>query len=476
MKTELLSLALMAALGSTQGRSPSAQACGLSELSLDALARQATSQDSALASAAITQLRSKGPAGLNALLGANAAAVEEHGFNSGPIDPSKHDSWERLKTALDEVSGQCDAYAAGLYWYTDFDEAKRAAKASGKPIVSLRLLGKLNEEYSCANSRFFRTTLYPNAEVSRYLREHFILHWQSVRPVPRITIDFGDGRKIERTITGNSVHYILDTGGELIDALPGLYGPKAFLQQLKNAEPVALSCAGLTEDRKQELLRQYHLQCRQAIAQSWNTDLARLSEPPRALPVATLDSGREEPPIAERAGRLALSKRAIEAPLLKATQPHQQDPLPGKASVGDELWGRIAALHAVEARLDSASFKLLSNKLPNAFQASQLTTSKQLIEGPPLRTLKNLQRSIAEDTVRNEYSLHAQIHEWFIENHVSADVSAFNAKVYAELFLMPESDPWLGLAPADVYTGLPNDGLVQGSSTPWPTASLTATK
>ena len=36
----------------------------------------------------------------------------------------------------------------------------------GKPILSLRLLGKLTDEFSCANSRFFRTVLYPNAEVS----------------------------------------------------------------------------------------------------------------------------------------------------------------------------------------------------------------------------------------------------------------------------------------------------------------------
>src|SRR6266571_6534884 len=119
------------------------------------------------------------------------------------------------------------------------EQAKAAAQASGKPILSLRLLGQLDEEYSCANSRFFRTTLYANTEVSSYLRDHFILHWQSVRPIPRITVDFGDGRKIERTITGNSIHYVLDAKGRVVDGLPGLYGPKAFLAGLKKAEPLA---------------------------------------------------------------------------------------------------------------------------------------------------------------------------------------------------------------------------------------------
>ena len=89
---------------------------------------------------------------------------------------------------------QKNAFAADLYWYTDFEKAKQVAQKKHKPILSLRLLGNLNEELSCANSRFFRAVLYPNASISKSLREGFVLHWQSVRPAPRITIDFGDGR------------------------------------------------------------------------------------------------------------------------------------------------------------------------------------------------------------------------------------------------------------------------------------------
>ena len=73
-------------------------------------------------------------------------------------DDPEEKSWQRLRTALDEVSGQRDCHASRLFWYTDFDQAKAAAKREGKPILSLRLLGKLTDEYSCANSRFFRTT------------------------------------------------------------------------------------------------------------------------------------------------------------------------------------------------------------------------------------------------------------------------------------------------------------------------------
>src|SRR5690606_2917456 len=110
------------------------------------------------------------------------------------------------------------------------EAAKAAASATGKPILSLRLLGKLTDEYSCANSRFFRTILYANESVSKQLRENYVLHWESVRPVPKVTIDFGDGRTLERTLTGNSIHYVLDAQGRVIDGIPGLYGPGAFIE------------------------------------------------------------------------------------------------------------------------------------------------------------------------------------------------------------------------------------------------------
>ena len=39
-------------------------------------------------------------------------------------------------------------------------------------------------------------------------------------PAPRITIDFGDGRQIVRTITGNSIHYVLTSDGQEIAGIP----------------------------------------------------------------------------------------------------------------------------------------------------------------------------------------------------------------------------------------------------------------
>ncbi len=80
-----------------------------------------------------------------------------------------------------------------------------------------------------------------------------------------------------------------------------------------------------------------------------------------------------------------------------------------------------------------------------------------------MKLLRNFQQAIALDTVRNEYLLHQRIHQWFVAGQV-ADLDALNARVYAELFLTPGSDPWLGLMPADTYTALENCGVVGGSA------------
>ena len=452
--------------------------------SLASLAQQAVSPDSQIAARAIAELRAKGPAGLDALIAANHSTVEQHRVGRPFPAVAAESDWCRLCAALDGVSAQHDDYASGLFWYTDFEQAKAAARAASKPILSLRLLGRLDEDCSCANSRFFRTTLYPNAEVSQYLRDHFILHWKSVRPIPRITVDFGDGRKIERTVTGNSIHYILDSDGCPIDALPGLYGSQVFLKELKAAESEERQLAVQKNPNHQGQLSRYHTE-RLALARAaFETDFACVTppvaaqpatltlEPPTALAAGArafgkfrvekplLDSFQERdlfvklalaPPSASAAGALSASKGAVEKPLVNSL-----------IETDDTTWRKIAALHQAEATLDPAAINLIETKAPtpSARQAALVAVSKTRVENPLIRTIFNLQRSIAEDTVRNEYSLHATIHQWFVDRTVPTDLEQFNSKVYAELFLTPNSDPWLGLVPPNTFTGLDNNGLV----------------
>lgn len=412
------------------------------------LAASATSADKAESAQAIAELRSMGPAGLQALRQLNAAAIKRH--IDFPLEADTEE-WLRLKSALDAVSQQKDSYLGGLYWYTDFNQAKAAARASGKPIISLRLLGKLSEEFSCANSRFFRTVLYSNAEVSQRLRDNFILHWQSVRPAPRVTIDFGDGRKLERTLTGNSIHYILDPDGRAIDALPGLYGPRFFLRLLQENETLLRLMSKEGKQEAEARLRDYHRNRINAINLAWVADTKIIGkEIPKDLVIIRDQNGA---PQALAVASLAMTKAYSERTILRSMTA-------GSEALGAILneadWRKISELHEEDAKMDSQSMGLINRETHKVRMAY---VGKRNPDLDFWTLLQKLTMNIALDTVRNEYSLHTKLHAWLVNDVRRTNLEAFNNKVYAELFLTPATDPWLGLFSTDTYVALENSGV-----------------
>ena len=405
----------------------------------EALARKAVSENTAASSQAIEELRALGPAGLQVLMAQYTDEIKKH--VASPTAQPDHE-WARITTALDTVAQQKNSYLAGLYWHTDLNSAKKASAESGKPILSLRLLGKLTDEFSCANSRFFRTVLYPNTEVANVLRQRFVLHWQSVRPVPVVTIDFGDGRKLERTLTGNSIHYILDSQARPIDALPGLYGPQAFLRGLAAAETVFKSLSGKTDEQRGLLLQTYYGTRHRQITAAWRKDTDQIAgKKPEGFRVVKGQNGGALS-IAPQAVTKAITETSILRAMTVATET--------LGKITDEAaWKKIAQLHAADAILDSNSVALIKRQNP------------ALAEEELARLLKNFQEFLALDTVRNEYLMHTELYTWLIGDPVRDDLEKLNEQVYAKLFLTPRSDPWLGLFSADVYTALDNGGIVK---------------
>jgi len=445
-----VSLSGVATAGSSTMRSDSS-----AKPSLETLARRALTNNGESA-IAIDTLRSMGPEGLRAFLDANHLEIEaavngspaaNDGWSESNADPGKLGRSTKNKqvlAALDSICQQKDCYASKLYWYTNLDQARAAAKAQAKPILSLRLLGRLDEDLSCANSRLFRITLYANEEIAKLLRERFILHWQSVRPVPKLTIDFGDGRKMERTLTGNSIHYVLNSEGQVIDALPGLYGPGAFFRELSRILPAAAELSSLpSKPERDAALRQYHAARLNEIEGAWQDDVKRAglrSAPSREIPTPTGAA-----PSAERAATVAVAKAvSIERPILRGMSGS-----PGVLdSIGSDAgWVMIARRHTKDARLDRSTHALMSFKDPSL-------TSDSL----QLATLV-LRRAIAEDTVRNEYVFRTRILRWLAGAAVASDVASLNEKIYSELFLTPSWDAWLGLRWEGAYSGIDDDGL-----------------
>lgn len=386
----------------------------------------------------LSELRKQGPAGLKQVLAELDATT----------NPTAR---ARLIDAVTKVAGQKDAHVSRLYWYEDLDAALAAAKQSGKPVLSLRMLGRLDEELSCANSRFFRTTLYANTTVSSYLREHYVLHWSSERPVPVVKIDFGDGRTVTRTITGNSVHYVLDAQGRVVDALPGLYGAVSFLEALGRGEEIAMLSNKANASDRAELVKQWHLAETEESLTRYRADLVKagIKEAAYTLPTVPGLNIASVWPAARVAVPMAMPKAMVEMPMVKHLVPDGG----ASAPVDPTPWERIASVRA--AKLDARSRELVLSKNPVDVTSSTVPTLSPELAG---QMIERLEQSIATDTARNEYALHAVIHRWFNENPNVA-MKDLNREVYARLFLTPATDPWLGLVPALTWTGLPNDGI-----------------
>jgi hypothetical protein len=457
-------LVLSVAAASWNGAKTAVACGGYGGISAEVLAAIADQADSP---ATVEKLRSAGPEALEALLTLRQQMQRQmETLLKNQDSPQRTSEMQqlarrqsRLDALIDQVGMQRYCSRSGLYWYTDLEKAKAAARSSGKPILSLRMLGNLNEDFSCANSRFFRTTLYANSEISRALKDNYVLHWKSVRPVPRVTIDFGDGRKLERTLTGNSIHYILTPDGEVVEALPGLYGPQAFLQKISDGASLARRLAAMPPGERAAALAAYHAEQFRTVGDQFVTDLAKV-----AAARAPAGGPKDQVLTAVAANNIARPKGRVETPLVAAAVPaatYAAD-LSSPEEIQDEAtWNAIAAVHAVEAELDQASRELIRSENPMAAVAGRIAMTKRMVEDPMLRLVRTLQQTIALDTVRNEYQLHRRIHQWLADASYRPEVDVLNERVYGELFLTPSSDPWLGLAPADVYTALPNGGVAR---------------
>ncbi|MBB6429944.1 hypothetical protein [Algisphaera agarilytica] len=355
-----------------------------------------------------------------------------------------------VRQKIDRLAGQRDAWASGLFWHRDLDAALAEAEASGRPILSLRLLGRLDNDLSCANSRFFRTALYANQAIADYLRDHYVLHWESVRPVPVMTIEFGDGRTLRRTITGNSFHYVLDPRGRMVDVLPGLYNPVVFQELLQRAESFAQGSGGIDSDADfRRLLTEFHTEASQQLSLTESMLLAAATP---ALPDSAV--WVEEPANAFAADRLTIGKSVVEVAPLAAFQGIAVRDLPDD----DATWDTLAAAYRDSSALDETSRALFFEKEGRAAQANEITVAKRRMEDPAIAALRRFEDSLARDTAMNEHRLHRQFHIYVTQGGETDDLEALTRYIYAELFLAPINDPWYGLNPPDAYSALDGRG------------------
>jgi hypothetical protein len=371
----------------------------------------------------ILELRNRGPEGLRIALESLSVDAEASEFQRAALGIAEGPNKE-ICEAIDQVAGQRYAYLSRLYWYDDWNAAVEQAKLTKKPILVLKMLGKLTDELSCANSRFFRTALYVDPRINDYLRENYVLCWSSVRAVPKITIDFGDGRKMERTITGNSAHYIVTVEGLVLDALPGMYGPQTFCDWIVNMHQLFLKQENSANPQEAtEVLRSYH------------ASLIGDTKPVVATRTLTLRAGR------------TTSKGFFEQPMVKQVAPGQADVITQVASISPLQSNESTVIVA----LSSTSRAVIEAENTSLVKHAENPDTTELL-------LANFQQTIALDERQNEQVLHKTIHTWLAESP-RMDLESLNLRVYEQLFAMPSNDPWLGLASKEFYSGLCRGGL-----------------
>lgn len=408
----------------------------------------------------IAALRARGPAALEELL-----ARYRREQATGTVSPD-------LEATIDAVAGQRYATYSGLYWYTDLELAKRAAHELHRPILALRMLGDLREDLSCANSRLFRTTLYANTEVSAFLRSHFVLYWSSERPVPRVTIEFGDGRKLVRTTTGNSAHYVLDADGNVVDVLPGLYAPSVFKGELEVSLALADRLRGMSNSDRIQATAAHHRAAVAASVRAWE-----LLGDTRYIRGGHYLLGRGDLPSRSAiaaAQATTATKMAIEVPDLTRIGLIRGSDVPDDeaawSAIGQKLWHigdpspadgdparrtrRVPPPDAVPASIVlDASSRALIRRLYFAGPADRRVGEPELAS-----VIARLEQHIVADTAINQHKVRKQIREFMSSGQT--ELAVLNPWIYDQVFATPQSDPWLGLHARTDFSGLPGDGAV----------------
>lgn len=159
---------------------------------------------------------------------------------------------------MNSPSDQSNRCEPGLVrWRANATTACQSAVESGSLIFLFQMLGRLDEELSCTNGRLARIILFSDQTIADFINATFEPIWESVRPVPIISIDFRNGHVINRTIPGNIATYVLAADGQVLDILPGLYTPDAYLSQLKWLKTLDY-IASMPVERRQAALYEYH--------------------------------------------------------------------------------------------------------------------------------------------------------------------------------------------------------------------------
>jgi hypothetical protein len=268
--------------------------------------------------------------------------------------------------------------------------------------------------------------LLSDTRVVRFVNENFVPCWQSVRPVPQVTIDFGNGRKLHRTLAGNTVIEICLPDGRVVDSFPGIYLPEDLLGEARESL---------------ELVRQLNPAMSEAAVAStviaWHR--ARALAPP-LIPVP-----------------ISINKSAVQSPLLRALRLDPKQPSTTDL-LARELGRNPVAMS--EPTDPKAALARISRQLEDiSEQPSTVEQLRQrfllLPEGARPSPAELGQMALRVDSRTNVNRVRPAVHLLFATYDRLPRGTECREAVFKQLLHVPVDDPYLGLTGA-LVPGTPN--------------------
>lgn len=313
--------------------------------------------------------------------------------------------------------------------------------------------------------------LLSDPDTAKLLNTQFVPCWDTVRPVPQVTIDFGNGRTLKRTLAGNTVISICAPDGRVLDAYPGVYTPAAFrgeitqtlmlLQKLTDGPAAPQEREAMLADwHREQFVRGIRAEgARTTLSKAFVESplLAALGVPPaRAIGYGQPAPPQAAPEVAPAPApaprvRTTTSKAVVQSTLLNALTPAPPVPAgpppsvvrPGAETpqVIDPLVDPKAAFAQFSARIEDVSKRAASIR--------QLRTVAPATSATPPKTPEQLGREAVEaDSLINVRTIRPAVHLWFMGHGAARQVNEVRDAMYRDLLHVRVDDPYLGLTDA----------------------------
>lgn len=264
--------------------------------------------------------------------------------------------------------------------------------------------------------------LLSDPKVQQFLQSEVVPSWEMVREAPKVTIDFGHGKKLERTLKGNTVLYLCTPDGKVLDAWPGVYTAGDFLRQATNTltELKALNIdpgKPLTDAEATALIAWHH---KAAAGSASRTDI----------------------PI-----RMTMGKAGVESPILKLLgQPVDQRSVFARQTAATQNSAPVAASSERMRMLFERYVARLHDASEDPMDVSQARFIATGEESSKLTPEELGRIAVEKDSSNNSFYVRPAIHLWMAS--LDAVPLAVDAKlpVFKTILHVPIDDPFLGLA------------------------------